>query len=112
MRLEYPMLSSPRTFRALCVFPIAFLLSGSLTAQSSLPNTQPLTTRGDLAIEMVTVISRFFERETAASVALRRQYWNADTSSPAAYHKSIQPNRERFGRMIGAVDARLPNPEM
>ena len=97
---------------ALSVFVITLLLQGSLLAQSSLSNTQALTTRGDLAVEMVTGISRFLERETTASVALRRQHWNPDTSSPAAYEKSIQPNRERFGRMVGAVDARLPNPEM
>ena len=38
----------------------------------------------------------------------RSKFWNRDFSSFAAYEKSIQANRERLRRMLGAVDARTP----
>lgn len=72
-----------------------------------LPNTQPLTMEGDLSAQMVEGIDRFFSREIENSIAVRPKFWHRDFSSPDAYEKSIQPNRERFRKMIGAVDERL-----
>src|SRR4029434_4568288 len=42
------------------------------------------------------------------SVAKRSQFWARDFSSPAAYARSVQPNRARFQTIIGVVDPRLP----
>jgi dienelactone hydrolase len=47
-------------------------------------------------------------RETAQSAGERTNYWHRDFSSVAAYDQSVQPNRERLRKLIGAVDARLP----
>jgi dienelactone hydrolase len=77
-------------------------------AQEALPDTQPLTLSGDLSTQMVTGIDKFFARETAQSISERQNYWRRDFSSIEAYAKSVQPNRERLRRMIGAVDGRLP----
>src|SRR5690606_7196624 len=49
---------------------------------------------------------------TAASVEKRAQYWHRDVSSPAAYERSIEPNRKRLARILGVVDSRAKSPQM
>src|SRR5262245_818025 len=73
-----------------------------------LPNTQPLTFAGDPAAAMVAGMHKYLDRETAASVEKRKQYWKPDFSSPEAYAKSVEPNRERLKKILGVVDKRLP----
>ncbi len=80
----------------------------ALAQPERLPNTQPLTLGGDLSAQMVEGIDRFLMREIENSAGSRPQFWHRDFSTPAAYEKSIQPNRERFRKMIGAVDERVP----
>ena len=77
-------------------------------AQEVLPNTQPLTLTGDLSAQMVAGIDEFFMREIERSVGQRRMLWQRDFSSVAAYENSVQPNRDRLRKIIGAVDERLP----
>ena len=72
-----------------------------------LAGTQPLTLTGDLSAQMVAGIDKFLMRETEKSIAGRAQFWKRDFSSPEAYEKSVQPNRERLRQIIGAVDERL-----
>ena len=43
-----------------------------------------------------------------ASVQTRARLWHRDPSSPEAYERSIQANRESFRKIIGVVDPRLP----
>ncbi len=81
-------------------------------AQKGLPNTQPLTLQGDLSAQMVAGIDRFLTRATAQSIGDRQKHWRRDFSSVAAYDRSVQPNRERFRRIIGAAAARLPVPAL
>ncbi|MSS71761.1 MAG: hypothetical protein EXS64_09755 [Candidatus Latescibacteria bacterium] len=71
-----------------------------------LPGTKPLATEGDLAAQMVAGMGRFLMRETDASVGQRASHWQRDLSSPEAYIRSIEPNRQRFLKIIGAVDPR------
>jgi dienelactone hydrolase len=71
-----------------------------------LPGTTPLAASTNVAAEMTAGIDKFLMRELERSVGERPKFWNRDFSSAAAYEKSIQPNRERLRRMIGAVDAR------
>jgi dienelactone hydrolase len=80
----------------------------TVPAQEILPRTKPLTIPGDLSTQMVAGIDRFLMRETKASDANRPRFWKRDFSSNEAYEESIAPNRERFRRIIGAVDPRLP----
>ncbi len=91
----------------LCWF-ISLVACGAALAQEILPGTQPLTLQGDLSAQMVAGIDRFLTRETAQSIGERQQYWHRDFSSAEAYDKSVEANRERLRKMIGAVDARLP----
>lgn len=93
---------------------LAALLAGSLVSGtraqnlSPLPATQPLTLAGDLSAQMVAGVDRFLERELAASLATRAQFWRRDLTSGEAYEKSVAPNREHLRRIIGAADPRLP----
>jgi dienelactone hydrolase len=75
---------------------------------TTLPGTEPLTWEGDLSVRMMDGAHRFVERKIAESMETRAQYWHRDLSSPAAYEKSIEANRERFRKMIGLVDERVP----
>jgi dienelactone hydrolase len=89
------------------------LLAGRLAAPAQdlpgpLPGTAPLAASANPAAEMTGGIDKFLMRELERSVAERPKLWNRDFSSLAAYEKSIQPNRERLRRMIGAVDVRTP----
>src|SRR5438445_8812620 len=75
----------------------------------TLPQTKPLDwEETDLSSRLMDGAHRFIERKIAESVAKRSQFWTRDFSSPAAYARSIQPNRGRFQTIIGVVDPRLP----
>src|SRR6266540_7440472 len=75
----------------------------------SLPQTKPLEwEETDLSSRLMDGAHRFIERKIEESVAKRSQCWSRDFSSPAAYAKSVQPNRAHFQTIIGAVDPRLP----
>jgi dienelactone hydrolase len=81
-------------------------------AAEPLPDTQPLTAEGDLAAQMVAGIDKYLMRELAASVEKRKQYWKPDYSSPEAYTKSVEPNREHLRHILGVVDKRVSPVEM
>ena len=72
-----------------------------------LPGTGPLSLSNPLDVVMVDGINRFCLRELAASPERRRAAWSLDFSSADRLTKSLAPNRERFRRIIGAVDPRL-----
>ncbi len=73
----------------------------------SLPNTKALEEKGDLSAIMVEGIGKYLDRELAASVEKRKQFWKIDKSSPEAYAKSVAPNRERLKKILGVVDERV-----
>jgi dienelactone hydrolase len=50
----------------------------------------------------------FVERKIERSIQDRPQYWKRDPSSRAAYEKSVESNRQRFSKIIGVVDRRVP----
>jgi dienelactone hydrolase len=90
---------------------IVLVLSAKGAAQS-LPGTKPLEMKGDLARHMLDGIDRYLTRATATATAKRAEYWQPDYSSPDAYAKSVDPNRERLRKIIGAIDPRLPVKQM
>src|SRR5262249_10939386 len=90
---------------------VALLCFGTDAARADeLPDPLPGTTRlqldQPLDVVMVDGISRFAERALAQSIANRAEHWHRDVSSPAAYAKSVAPNRERLQTILGAVDTR------
>jgi dienelactone hydrolase len=74
-----------------------------------LPDTQPLTAKGDLSAQMLDGAHRLIDRKIAESIERRGRHWKRDPSSPEAYEGSIAANRERFAKRIGVVDERLPD---
>ena len=81
-----------------------------LSAQEvvTLPSTGPLMLQGDLSAQMIAGIDTFLLGEIENSVSERQKVWRRDFASREAYEKSVQPNRERLRKCIGAVDPRLP----
>ncbi len=73
-----------------------------------LPGTAALDWSDDIAVRVVDEAHRFLDRKTAESIAERAKYWKRDFSSPEAYAKSVEPNRQRFKKLIGVVDPRVP----
>ena len=57
-------------------------------------------------------IDRFLDRELTRSIEARQSLWHRDNSSPPAYSDSVEPNRQRFRAIIGAVDSRVPVTEL
>lgn len=74
----------------------------------SLPETELYDGQDDLAAQTLDGIATFLRQKTADSRAARQAHWNRDLSSPEAYAASVQVNRQRLRRCIGAVDPREP----
>jgi len=81
-------------------------LAGPSSAWQALPGTKLWETRGDPAADMVEGIHRYLDRRTAEGVDRRAARWHRDLSSPGAYARSVEPNRERLRGLIGAVGDR------
>jgi len=73
----------------------------------TLPGTKPLELQGDLAAQMVAGIDAYLLKDAEASIEGRPRYWKRDFSSAQAYEKSVEPNRQRLRKIIGAVDPRV-----
>jgi dienelactone hydrolase len=86
---------------------LAFLETARVQAQA-LPGSSLLQGKEDFAAKMVDGIDRYLTRALSASVAKRQEYWKPDYTSTEAYLASVAPNRERFKKIIGVIDQRLP----
>ena len=95
-------------FAALFIPFLLLVLAAPAADPESLPGTQALTMTGDLSAQMHEAAHRDMERRIADSVKSRGQYWHRDGSSVQAYEQSVAPNRVRFTKLIGVVDARVP----
>jgi dienelactone hydrolase len=96
-------------FKLACVFSV---ISVSLwlippAAAADLPNTKSLTDVGNLSAMQVAGMHKYLDRALASAPKERAQFWKVDGSSPEAYAKSVEPNRERLRKMLGAVDTRV-----
>jgi dienelactone hydrolase len=102
--------------RVLLSILFAAILSQGVYAIEATPleGTQRLTLpmHGDIPEQLRAGIKKFCAREIDKSVTERAKLWHRDLSSAQAYEKSIAPNREHLRKMIGAVDARLPIPQL
>ena len=72
-----------------------------------LPGTAPLEFDGSIPDHLMDGAHTWIERKIAASPTERQRYWSRDTTSRKAYELSITPNRERFARSLGVVEARV-----
>ncbi|MBN9522208.1 hypothetical protein J0H58_27430, partial [bacterium] len=86
---------------------LALLAAATAAPAAELPNTKPLTETGDLAAKMVAGMHKYLDRATAESVQKRAALWKPDFTSPEAFEKSVEPNRERLRKYLGVVDKRV-----
>src|SRR5262245_60399909 len=77
-----------------------------------LPDTKPLTMKGDLASELVAGVDRFLLRKISDAAANREKFWKRDFTSPENYTKSLEPNRKRLAHILGVRDPRPANVEL
>ena len=100
-----------RAFCLVGVMVLACCLAGvPARAADHLPGTDPYGGEDDLTERTLDGIARFLSGKTERSVQGRAAHWNRNLESPQAYSDSVEPNRERFRRIIGAVDVREPIP--
>src|SRR5262245_9023105 len=90
------------------LFILGILCFSKLTLSQGLPGTQPLDWQGDLSERMMDGAHRFVERKIGESPGKRERHWKRDFSSRQAYEASVEGNRQRFRKIIGVVDSRLP----
>ncbi len=88
------------------------LLGSAARAAEPFPGTQPLELQGDPAEQMVVGIDRFLLDQIDQSTDRRARHWKRDFSSTANYTASLEPNRQRLAKIIGAADARQKPIEM
>ena len=69
-------------------------------ADSVLDGTAPLTSNGDLAVQMVEGIRQFLLKETVREAAKRGERWKRVHASVELYEKSVAANRQRFREII------------
>ena len=94
--------------RKLALLLLFFGLSAAVAADDAhpLPDTEPLDAADDLSMQNLARVDRYLLQQINASPEKRAAFWNRDFSSPEAYRRSVQANRERLRRLIGAVDER------
>lgn len=98
--------------RAWWLLALLWANPGRAQSPALLAGSQPLDLHGDFSREMVAGIDRFALRELDRAMERRAALWNRDYSSPTAYERSTNVHRDRFRRMIGVVDERVPMPGM
>ncbi|MBX3414731.1 MAG: dienelactone hydrolase family protein [Pirellulales bacterium] len=81
-----------------------FCLADELGAP--LAGTRPLEMQGDIASQLVEGVDRFLLKQIDDSVEARAAKWQRDLSSREKYEQSVESNRQRLARFIGAVDER------
>jgi dienelactone hydrolase len=86
-----------------CVVVSWLVWPQTAAAQSPLPGTQPLTIEGDLAAKMVNGIHVFLDRKIQEVQKERDQLWDR-----ADRIQFVTASRQRFRKIIGAVDSRVP----
>jgi hypothetical protein len=92
---------------ALVFLPCPLAAAEPEPAVEPLSGTQPLTWTGDLASRLVDGADQFLLKKLAGSIAERARHWQRDFSSPEAYHRSVEPNRQRLAHILGVRDPRI-----
>src|SRR5438105_431705 len=94
-----PSPSPPLSHAARCLLLFVLAVPPAVPAQEAetLPQTKPLEwTEKDLSGRLMDGAHQFVERQITESLAKRGSLWARDFSTPDAYLKSVEPNREHF----------------
>ena len=76
--------------------------------QEVMDGTKLLAPEKDRSIKILDNAHLFIEEKIKRSESEREKYWKRDLSSPAAYERSVEPNRGRFMKAIGLEDKTQP----
>ena len=95
-----------------CPFAVCLAATFSIFSQEQLPGSRPLELQGDLSALMVSGLHKFLLQETAGSITNRAEFWRRDLSSVQAYVTSVETNRQRLRKIIGATDPRVAATEL
>lgn len=87
---------------------VAVLALPSWSFAQALPGTTLLEGKHDFAKVMVEGIDRYLVKLTADHVPERTRSWKPNVSTAEMYAKSLEPQRQRLRKILGAVDQRLP----
>ncbi len=87
---------------------VATMFGGDASAAPRVPQGDALVSSDDLSVRMLEGLHRHADRQIEAASAKRGRLWRRDVSSRAAYERSVEPHRQRFRKIIGVVDPRLP----
>jgi dienelactone hydrolase len=82
----------------------------SLTGEKYLNDTKPLELESidELRSKMIGGMFRYFSKVLESGSISKKQHWNRNFSSLQAYEESIASNREKFKKITGIVDERMP----
>jgi len=76
----------------------------------TLTGTTALEWNEDLSAKMVSGIDLFLSQLTDEALANRARFWKRNFASRTVYEDSVEPNRTRLRRILGAVDERVSDP--
>ena len=107
LRRVIPGLSLPRILTLICSASVVVEWSTVRGEDVFLPGTELLTINMPLDAFMVSGINRYCLRALANSPKRRAKKWHYRFSSPEAYSKSLESNRQRFQRIIGVRQPRV-----
>lgn len=82
----------------------------NLTGEEYLKDTRPLELESIEALrsEMIGGMFSYFSKILESGSLNKKQYWNRNYSSTREYEESVTSNRERFKKITGIVDVRIP----
>lgn len=78
-----------------------------LARPDTLPDTKPLTMKGDIAEQLVAGVDKFLLREIEASAKKREKFFLRDYSSAEKYNFALTPSRNRLAHILGVRDKRV-----
>lgn len=80
----------------------------SAVKSAELPGTKALTEEGNLSAKQVAGMHKYLDRALKDAHKNGAALWKTDKTSPEAFSKSVEPNRERLRKYLGVVDQRVP----
>ena len=107
LTLQVPTMYRSSPPPALLTALTCFNLASPAQADSPLAGTALLELDQPLDALMVGGIDRFALSEIEAAREKRESRWVREYESQAAYENQLEPNRQRFRQLIGAVDPRV-----
>lgn len=100
--------------RLACSTCVVLVLAPAIVGAADPPKSARQVREEEMSVRMLDGLHAFIERKIADSVQHRPKFWKRNLSAGGDYAASVEPNRQRFQQMIGAVDPRASrdNPRM